>query len=144
MHKFASIICILLLMHSLFSGFPHGCLWNRIIKTKMCSMCIWCIKVCQSHIKIFTFSKQSFNESLYFVTVHSLINYTKLIDSCQVHLPWIRFKHQIHSPEVTQVLWLTASHTWVAHAKQVICLLHWLSVFTLAVPLFGFTPQQYC
>ena len=36
---------------------------------------------------IFTFSKLSFNESLDFATVHSLINYTNLIDSCQAHLP---------------------------------------------------------
>ena len=42
--------------------------------------------------------------------------------------------------EVTLVLWLTASHTRVARAKQVSCLLHWLSVFKLAVPLkFRFT-----
>ena len=37
------------------------------------------------------------------------------------------------------VLWLTASHTWVARAKQASCLLYWLSVFKLAVPLFHFT-----
>ena len=36
---------------------------------------------------IFTFSKQSFNESLDFATDHSLMNYTTLIDSCQAQLP---------------------------------------------------------
>ena len=29
----------------------------------------------------------------------------------------IRFEHRIHSLDVTLVLWLTASHTWVARAK---------------------------
>ena len=39
------------------------------------------------HDFIFTFSKQSFSESLNFATVHSLMNYTNLIDSCQANLP---------------------------------------------------------
>ena len=39
------------------------------------------------HKAIFTFSKQSFNEIKIFATVHSLVNYTILIDSCQAHLP---------------------------------------------------------
>ena len=51
----------------------------------------------------------------------------------------IRFKHGAHSPEVTLVLRLTASHNRVAHAKQASCLLHWLSMFVVAVPLFHFT-----
>ena len=34
------------------------------------------------HATIFTFSKQSFNESLDFATVHGLMNYINLIDSC--------------------------------------------------------------
>ena len=49
-----------------------------------------------------------------------------------------RFEHQFHLPEVTLVLWLIASHTWVAHAKQASCFLHRLSVFTRVVPLFYF------
>ena len=32
--------------------------------------------VASAHVHIFTFSKQSLNESLEFVTVHSLMNYT--------------------------------------------------------------------
>ena len=39
------------------------------------------------HGVIFTFLKQAFNESLNFATVHSLMNDTNLIDSCQAHLP---------------------------------------------------------
>ena len=37
---------------------------------------------------------------------------------------------------------LTAAHTRVARAKQASCLRHWLSVLTLAVPLFRFILQQ--
>ena len=48
---------------------------------------------------IFIFSKQAFNESLDFATVHSLMNDINLIDSCQAHLPV-----QYHLPEVTLVL----------------------------------------
>ena len=36
---------------------------------------------------ILTFSKQSLNNPLAFVTVHSLMNDTNVIDSCQAHLP---------------------------------------------------------
>ena len=48
------------------------------------------------------------------------MNYTKF----DWHLPSslaraIRCEHRIHSPDVTPMLWLTASHTWVARAKQV-------------------------
>ena len=39
------------------------------------------------HKAIFTFSKQPFNELKIFATVHSLVNYTILINSCQAHLP---------------------------------------------------------
>ena len=35
----------------------------------------------------FSFSKQYLNESIDFASVHSLMNYTNLIDSCQAHLP---------------------------------------------------------
>ena len=42
-----------------------------------------------SESKIFTFSKQFFNESLEFAQVHSLMNYKKMIDSCQAHMPVI-------------------------------------------------------
>ena len=38
-------------------------------------------------LNIFTFLKQVSNESKSFATVHSLINDTNLIDSCQAHLP---------------------------------------------------------
>ena len=70
-----------------------------------------------------------------FATVHSLMNDTKFDWQLPSSLLCaICFEHQIHSPDVTLVLWLAVSHTWVACAK----LLHWLSVFTLAVPLFRF------
>ena len=36
---------------------------------------------------IFTFSKQSFNESLDFATVHSLLKDINMINNCQAHLP---------------------------------------------------------
>ena len=39
------------------------------------------------YVVIFTFSKQAFNESLDFATVHSLMIDINLIDSCQAHLP---------------------------------------------------------
>ena len=71
-----------------------------------------------------------FYESL--ATVHSLMKYTQLIDSCQAHLS----VHRTHSSEVTLMFLLKASHTRVARAKQAPCLLHWLTVFKLAVPLF--------
>ena len=66
-----------------------------------------------------------------------------LTDSCQAHLP-VHFASNIEfiRQNVTLVLWLTGSHTWVACAKQASCLLHWLSVFTLAVRLFRFALQQ--
>ena len=59
-----------------------------------------------------------------------------------LRLPLIRlyFKYEtVLIPKVTYMLCLTASHTRVARAKQAYCLLHWLSVFTLAVLLFHFT-----
>ena len=37
--------------------------------------------------EIFTFSKQFFNERIDFATIHSLMNYTNLIDSSWAHLP---------------------------------------------------------
>ena len=53
---------------------------------------------------IFTFSKQSFNESLDFCN-HNLMNYTNLIDSCQAHLPvQYALKIELISPEVILVL----------------------------------------
>ena len=54
----------------------------------------------------------------------------------------IRFEHRAHTPKVTQVLWLTASHIRVTCAKQSSCLLHWLSMFKVAVPLFRFTLRK--
>ena len=54
----------------------------------------------------------------------------------------IPVEHRIHAPDVTLVLWLTASNTWVTRAKQDSCLLNWLSVLTMAVPLFRFALQQ--
>ena len=47
-----------------------------------------------------------------------------------LHSPLV-IEHRTHSPEVILVLWLTASHIWVARAKQASCLLHWLSAFKL-------------
>ena len=47
------------------------------------------------------------NLYIFFATVHSLMNNTNLIDSCQAHLPLLyglRLKHQTHSPEMTLVL----------------------------------------
>ena len=41
----------------------------------------------KDHAQLFTFLKQSFNVSLDFCNVRSLMNYTNLIDSCQAHLP---------------------------------------------------------
>ena len=38
------------------------------------------------HDIILTFLKQSFNELLDFATVHSLVNYTNLVDICLAHL----------------------------------------------------------
>ena len=71
----------------------------------------------------------------FFATVHRLMSYTSLIDSCQLHLP----VHYASNIEMMLVLWLTASHTWVTRAKQASCLLHWLSVafpfYTLTKPL---------
>ena len=52
----------------------------------------------------------------------------------------IRFEHRTHSPEVALVLLLTASHIRVARAKHASCLLHWLSMFMLSVPLFRCAP----
>ena len=45
----------------------------------------WVLK--KSDTIIFTFSRQAFNQSLEFGTVHSLMNYTKFDRSCQAHLP---------------------------------------------------------
>ena len=42
------------------------------------------VQIFYSYIFIFSFSKQSFNESLDF---SNLMNYMNLIDSCQAHLP---------------------------------------------------------
>ena len=72
-----------------------------------------------------------------FATVHILINNTKpdwQLPSSDARE--IRFEHRTHSPYVLLVLWFTVSHTRVAPAKQDYCLLHLLSVFKLAVPLF--------
>ena len=91
------------------------------------------------HIYIFTFSKQALNESLDFCNSHSLMNDPKFdwqLPSSLAHA--IRLEHQIHSPDVTLVLWLTASHTRVTRAKLASCLLHWLFMFTPAVLLFRF------
>ena len=52
----------------------------------------------------------------------------------------MHFERRIHSPELTLVFWLTASHSWVARAKEASCLLHWLPMFTLAVQLY--TPAK--
>ena len=45
--------------------------------------------LCQPYIRfywiIFTFSKQSFNEPYIYATIHNLLNYANLIDSCQAH-----------------------------------------------------------
>ena len=89
---------------------------------------------CSVHFHIFTFSKQSFIESIDFCNrsyPHKLHKFDWQLPSSLACA--IRFEHRSHLPEVTMVLWLTASHTRVAHAKQASCLLHWLSVFTLAV-----------
>ena len=57
------------------------------------------------HVKIFTFSKQAFNVSLEFATVHSLINHTKFDRQLPSSLARaIRFKYLINSPDVTLVL----------------------------------------
>ena len=61
-----------------------------------------------------------------------------LIDSCQAHLP-VQYPSNI---KFIRQKWLTAGHTWVAHAKQASCLLHWLSMFTLADPHFCFTLKK--
>ena len=46
----------------------------------------------------------------------------------------IRFEQRIHSPDVTLMLWLTVSYTWVARAKQASngcpCS-HWLFCFSV-------------
>ena len=85
---------------------------------------------------IFTFSKQAFNESL---------------DFCNRSLPheWHKFDWQLPSSLVHAIValniefirqkWHWCCHIWVAHAKQASCLLHWLSIFKLAVLLFHFT-----
>ena len=97
----------------------------------------------QVYSAIFTFWKQAFNESLELIaTVHSLMDDIKFVWQLpNSHARAIRFEHLIHSSDVTLVLWLTASHTRVAREKQASVLLHWLSVFTLAVPLFRFALQ---
>ena len=41
----------------------------------------------QIHNYIFTFSKQTFNASLDFATVHNFMKYINVIDSCQAQLP---------------------------------------------------------
>ena len=54
-----------------------------------------------------------------FATLHSLMNYTNLIESCQARLP-VQYASNI---ELICKFWLTASHTWIARAKQAPCLL---------------------
>ena len=51
------------------------------------------------------------------------MNYTNLIDSCQAYL-LVQYGSIIEliRPEVILMLWMTASHTQVAHAKQAYCL----------------------
>ena len=72
---------------------------------------------------------------LIFATIHNLMKYINMINSCQAHLP-IQYTliYQIHSQEVILLLWLTVSHTWFAHANQAYSLLYWRSIFTLAIP----------
>ena len=87
---------------------------------------------------IFTFSKQSLNESIDFCNRSLPPEWHKFdlqLASSLDHA--IGFEHRIHSPEVTLVLWLTASHTWVARAKQaLVCSIgcpssHWLFRFSV-------------
>ena len=108
---------------------------------------IWkCTHMCMNrnyHRLQFTFQSNPLMNLSIFVTVHSLMKDINLIDSCKAYLPVaICFEHGIHSPEVTMMLCLTASHTWGACAKQASCLLHWMSVFTVAVPPICFTLQH--
>ena len=60
------------------------------------------------HEFIFTFSKQSFNEFLDFCNR----SWPHELHKFDLQLPSI--KHRTYLPEVILVLWLTASHTWVA------------------------------
>ena len=119
------------------------------IRTDILLLLIWVQTVCnEKSLKDAIWRYDDFQSrplmNLYsFATVHGLVNNTDF--DWQLQSSFARaicFEHHNHSPDVTLVLWLTASHTWVAHAKQASCLLHWLSVLTLAVPLFRFTPQQ--
>ena len=70
-----------------------------------------------------------------FATVHSLVNYTTLIDSCQAHLTVQRASNI----ELTRQKWHWCCDNRVARAKQASCLFSWLSVFKPARPLFHFS-----
>ena len=69
-----------------------------------------------------------------FETVHSLMNYMNLIDSCQAHLSVQNASNiELIRQSDTGVVIDSEPHR-VARAKQASCLLHWLSMFKLAVP----------
>ena len=85
---------------------------------------------------IFTFLKQSFNDSLDFCNrsyPHELHRFDWQLPSSLARA--IRPEHRTYLPEVILVLRLTASHTRVARAKQASCFLHWLSVFGIILKL---------
>ena len=127
-------------MQSLYSIMYWSFGMEFVISESCCKGTIWQM----NYDYIFTFSIQTFNESLDFCNrswTHELHKFDWQLPSSLAHA--IGFKHQTHLPEVILVLWLKASHTQVARAKQASCLLHWLSMFILTVPLFRFTLQQH-
>ena len=68
------------------------------------------------------------------------MNYINLIDSCQAHLP-VQYASNIKF--IRQMWYWCCDWQQAAPESQVQNkLLHWLSVFTLAVSLFRFTLQQ--
>ena len=88
----------------------HGGAISKLLYDFACEREIIYEQKLMVYTPIFTFSNQSFNESLDFC----LMNYTHLIDSCQ-------------------------AHSRVSRVKQASCLLHWLSVSKLVVQLLHFT-----
>ena len=69
------------------------------------------------------------------------MNYTNLIAKCQAHLP---VQYALHVELIRRSdtgIMIDSEPHLVARAKQTSRLLHWLSMFKLAVQLFHFTLQ---
>ena len=77
-----------------------------------------------------------------FETVHSLMNYTNLIDSCQAHLPaqCVSISNLFARSDAGVVI--DSEPHPSRTCKTSFLFVHWLSMFTLAVPLFRLSLQQ--